>query len=247
MASKPPKKKQNPSTKTTKLTKNQQEWEKQAKRVRAALRRTEKSGYSIDPVFKESLEKTIAKRPARVQKKTLEALKEIRPKEIRQHAWWADPDTGEAIPAQEHFAKEQKRKRESRNKSVKDESGYISSIDMVKGLILDCAESAYWVNQGEFHDLSGSKNALLDVINARIDVARNHGTLKEYAEYLTSAETMEAINQAVELFVYKYSWSYEEGKARLIAILGNGVVSKQEQEDIDENLQILSSWYGDDY
>lgn len=70
-----------------KLTPNQQAYNKQIKRIKAALRREEKKGFITNQIRAKLLDK-----PSRITQKFLETLKSITPKFIRKHSTkWEEP------------------------------------------------------------------------------------------------------------------------------------------------------------
>lgn len=69
------------------LSPNQQAFQKEVKRLKAAQRRLEKQGY----YFTESV---IPQMPKRVTSKALQEIRSIKPIELRRKALWVDPSTG---------------------------------------------------------------------------------------------------------------------------------------------------------
>ena len=72
------------------ITPNQQEWEKELKRLNQFIKRAEKRGYIFD-------EKIIPETPQRITKKKLSEIKEINPDVLYNTAKYFDKETGQTI------------------------------------------------------------------------------------------------------------------------------------------------------
>ena len=72
------------------ITPNQQEWEKELKRLNQLIKRAEKRGYIFD-------ENIIPKTPKRITKKKLSEIKEIKADALYNTAKYFDKETGQTI------------------------------------------------------------------------------------------------------------------------------------------------------
>lgn len=80
--------------KTPKLTKNQQLWEKETKRIKQFINRAEKRGYRFE-------KNIIPDRPKRVTKKQLDILKNLNKNTLYKYAEFLDDDTGKIVSGEE--------------------------------------------------------------------------------------------------------------------------------------------------
>lgn len=107
-----------------KYTKNQILYKKQVKRIKQAVRRLEKRGYDVSYDVPSEL-------PKRVTSKTLDKLKKITPKVLREeHSSYVDSETGEVLTGKEGEIREKEnnaRRREEKKNSQKDGEKYDST------------------------------------------------------------------------------------------------------------------------
>ena len=107
-----------------KYTKNQILYKKQVKRLKQAVRRLEKRGYVVSYDVPSEL-------PKRVTSKTLDKLKKITPKVLREeHSTYVDRETGEVLTGKQGEIQEKEnnaRRREEKKNTQKDGERYDST------------------------------------------------------------------------------------------------------------------------
>ena len=107
-----------------KYTKNQALYRKQIKRLKQAVRRLEKRGYVVSYDVPSEL-------PKRVTSKTLDKLKKITPKVLREeHSSYVDRETGEVLTGKQGEIQEKEnnaRRREEKKNTQKDGERYDST------------------------------------------------------------------------------------------------------------------------
>lgn len=110
-----------------KKTINQIAFEKQVKRIKAAIRRYEKKGYIFD---KNAIE-NIIKRPNRITKKTIRDLKDITPRRILKYSdVLIDENTGELMGGYEYYINRNKKGKEQSTEPI--DIGYDRVEEFVK-------------------------------------------------------------------------------------------------------------------
>lgn len=89
-----PKKANKGKSKSSKLTKNQQLWKKETKRINEFIKRAEKRGYRFE-------KNIIPNMPKRVTKKQLDILKNLNKNTLYKYAEYLDDDTGKIVSGEE--------------------------------------------------------------------------------------------------------------------------------------------------
>lgn len=160
-----------------KLTPYQQEYKKQINRLKRAVKRAEKKGY----VFEENV---VPEMPKRVTAKSLEKIKQTKPKELYKKAEWIDIDTGETMSGVERRKYERqvaterakttrylnKIKREIENEPYDEYVHTISIIDRIRSYIQEIPSARGFGNTRKGHwyeDFEPRKNALLSILDDR--------------------------------------------------------------------------------
>lgn len=95
-------KKKKTATKKKKPTLNQQLYEKELRRLKQFIRRTEKRGFRY-------AEDVIPEKPKRITKKSIERLQKLTPQELYKKATYKDPTTGEELTGEQGRKAERKR------------------------------------------------------------------------------------------------------------------------------------------
>ena len=156
-----------------KLTRLQQEYEKEIARLRKGFKRYEKQGF----VFPEE---NYGQRPSRVTKKKLESIKQVKPKELTSISERFDIETGEILTPQPSKPTPQS----SPSSAPQQEQEYIPDltiVDAIRDRIAELPDVNLSARGGI--PIAGRRNGLLALLEDNIN-ARDGQELADYIEYL---------------------------------------------------------------
>lgn len=208
-----------------KLTANQIAYNKEVKRIKAAINRNAKQGYFLP-------EELTFERPDRITKKNIEALKQITPKRLRKASTHYDINTGELITRHnEEMLSEIKQnipKKKPPKEPPKKEPPKITVIDRVRAALYDLAnESGVPIS---------SRKA--EVINIFDETLEDMGP-EAYGDYLETVE--EEIFYHVERVTYHSSpREVEQSFANLGRLLNGAPLSKFQADRLSVDAEYTS-------
>lgn len=192
-------------------SKLRQEYDRQIKRLKGAISRYNKRGI----LFSEKTMDIVNKNPKRVTRKTIEHLKDIKPKQLLKDAEFVDVETGEIESAVEHLKVEKEARKQQRKEQKKNYPtvGYVDTIkEEIMNLIPDHKIYYKAGRKPYMKDFRPRKNALISVIDDAI---------AEYGE------------QAVE--------EYYRNNGGEISVNINGVMYDSDSDDVEIYFTRLAS------
>lgn len=221
-----------------KLTKMQQEYNKQVKRLKSAMRKAEKRGY----IFEDNV---IPDKPKRVTKQFITELKRIKPEHLYKYAQKVDFETGELIEGKkarklEKELAKQIKKQQRKQQTVDRYTSLSSYEDYDTSQFPDFSEI---VIQNFFADMSRFPEVAYPIFKNWIENLQKTRTDNEIAEMLEESKSRglfpdykvaynkELIFSAIsEMINYLPELTYEDRQA-----LTNAFENEEDWADIDEN------------